>query len=325
MSGRSTGGLLADTLDNAEIIGRALFSKFSSSETPPQPQPMKIIGAGFGRTGTSSLMMAFQRLGLVSYHMREGVIESNHGALWANHAYRMMALPNAGADASLCPSDSDKCTMEVEAILAAMAAGGFNATTDFPACLLLPELLSRYVNAKVVLSVRDSGDAWATSVLSTIARIVPIMSHYPFTLIQHAREFVDLNVWIWKRIGAPVEEATLLPKHEDLAHAHDEWIERVRFVTGGNLLVHKSKDGWGPLCEFLSSGPHADPMVKAKCTEVLAWGEPYPHINDTREMQRMLTMLGAIQVSAFVVPVLVLVFMVWRCVFARTPPRTKAD
>ena len=49
-------------------------------------------------------------------------------------------------------------TLTDPALLEAMSADGFNATTDFPACLLIDDLLAACPNARVVLSVRRSGD-----------------------------------------------------------------------------------------------------------------------------------------------------------------------
>ncbi|MGZ3460683.1 MAG: sulfotransferase, partial [Archangium sp.] len=48
---------------------------------------MKLIGAGFGRTGTSSLQAALQDLGLnPCYHMREVMRQPEHLALWTEAA-----------------------------------------------------------------------------------------------------------------------------------------------------------------------------------------------------------------------------------------------
>ena len=44
----------------------------------------------------------------------------------------------------------------------------FNATLDFPICAAYKELLRRYPDAKVILTLRDSGEKWAKSFLETI-------------------------------------------------------------------------------------------------------------------------------------------------------------
>ena len=71
--------------------------------------------------------------------MTDGVFDSaGHFELWDAHAQE----PSAAT---------------AEAILDKMAVDGFNATTDMPACFLYEELMARYPEARVVLSVRSSG------------------------------------------------------------------------------------------------------------------------------------------------------------------------
>ena len=46
-----------------------------------ESEQIKIIGAGFGRTGTNSLRIALNELGYKTYHMLE-VFQCNHPDLW---------------------------------------------------------------------------------------------------------------------------------------------------------------------------------------------------------------------------------------------------
>ena len=51
------------------------------------PQPMKIINIGLARTATSSFVTAMRELGIKSYHMKDGVQDSEgHADLWIAHA-----------------------------------------------------------------------------------------------------------------------------------------------------------------------------------------------------------------------------------------------
>ena len=126
-----------------------LISAFASGgkkkdATLAEPTPLKIIGIGFGRTGTQSLMAAYTRLGLKSYHMKEGVAESGHLPLWAALARQQFAA--ADGDRSKCKyapltTSDGKISPELEAIIDAMAVEGFDATLDFPSCLIAPVLM----------------------------------------------------------------------------------------------------------------------------------------------------------------------------------------
>lgn len=52
---------------------------------------------------------------------------------------------------------------------------GYSATQDFPACTFYQELMAKYPDAKVVLTVRDP-DKWYNSALATIYQIVQASS-----------------------------------------------------------------------------------------------------------------------------------------------------
>ena len=253
-------------------------------------QPIRVIGAGFGRTGTTSLLSAFHRLGLNAYHMREGVIEGGHGPLWTKW---QKTSGNMGAKRDAAA-----------AIIEAMAIDGYNATTDFPACLLYPELMDVYPAALVVLGVRSSGAAWAKSMLGSIARFMPILKLPPWSFVPQIADFRSLNEHIFSTIGAPIDAATGYPRHVELSAAHDVWIAEVRrAVPAERLLVHEAKDGWKPLCDFLSSG-HAS--VAAACDDVMRSGEPYPHVNDTAAMQRIQIFMKLVSTLVCCSPLLIL-------------------
>src|SRR6516162_3439558 len=102
-------------------------------------QGLKIIGAGFGRTGTYSLKAALEELGFgPCYHMVE-VFENPHH------------IPFLQAAAEGKTTD----WMDFFA--------SYNATVDWPGCTFYEQLMRIYPDAKVLLSVRDP-DRWYQSV-----------------------------------------------------------------------------------------------------------------------------------------------------------------
>ena len=91
---------------------------------------LKVIGAGFGRTGTASLKLALEQLGFgPCYHMSEVLANAGHLGLW-NHVA-------AGKP------DWDEIFK------------GYSSTTDFPASIYWRELADYYPEAKIILSLRD--------------------------------------------------------------------------------------------------------------------------------------------------------------------------
>eukprot|EP00592_Proboscia_alata_P000543 CAMPEP_0194373690 /NCGR_PEP_ID=MMETSP0174-20130528/22168_1 /TAXON_ID=216777 /ORGANISM="Proboscia alata, Strain PI-D3" /LENGTH=137 /DNA_ID=CAMNT_0039152933 /DNA_START=339 /DNA_END=749 /DNA_ORIENTATION=- len=99
---------------------------------------------------------------------------------------------------------------------------GYNATTDFPISLLYRELMDLVPDAKVILSVRTSGDVWSGSVLRTIGQVGGLFSRAPFRFIPHFRRFSVIDSWIWREIGVAVDSSRRLDKDE-LVKAYNDW------------------------------------------------------------------------------------------------------
>ena len=93
--------------------------------------PLSVIGAGFGRTGTMSLQIAIEMLGLgPCYHMREVLKHPGHVDVWSA-ATRGEAV-------------------DWEALF-----GDYRAAVDWPACHFWAELAEHYPEARIILTHRD--------------------------------------------------------------------------------------------------------------------------------------------------------------------------
>jgi Sulfotransferase domain len=104
---------------------------------------MKVIGAGFGRTGTRTLKTALELLGVAPcYHMSQVFEHPDHAPVWTR------ALDNE--------------TVNWDVLL-----GAYKAAVDWPVCTFYAQLMAAHPDAKVVLSVRDN-TAWYESALETI-------------------------------------------------------------------------------------------------------------------------------------------------------------
>src|SRR6185436_1486507 len=103
---------------------------------------LKVIGAGFGRTGTMSLKLALEQLGFgPCYHMVE--------------VFKNPQAPQWWIDAADGKPDWAKIF------------NGYNATVDWPNCTYYAELAEAYPDAKVILTERDP-EAWFKSTQETI-------------------------------------------------------------------------------------------------------------------------------------------------------------
>lgn len=185
---------------------------------------LKLIGAGFGRTGTTSIKAALEQLGYDQcYHMQEVIKNPAHVAIW-NEA----TLGN--------PIDWDQLF------------AGYQATVDWPACNFYKELMAHYPNAKVLLTVRDP-EKWYESCRNTIFGIFrkPTLKLL-LNLIPRTRRFLAMNErLIWQgNFGGHFEDR----QHAlDVFHQHNQEVKRS--VPAENLLVYDVKQGWEPLCKFL--------------------------------------------------------------------------
>jgi sulfotransferase family protein len=206
---------------------------------------MKVIGAGLPRTATLSQKVALEMLGVAPcYHMVNVLGD--------------LKLVEPWMDALHGKPDWDQIF------------DGFEATVDWPGGFFYRELIERYPEAKVVLSVRDPV-AWERSMRNTVWGV-----YHGDTLIRHlssATAKVDpawqrylelMNGLLWEGDG------TLADRHADcdgLIEAMQRHTEEVkRTVPAERLLVWDLAQGWEPLCRFLE-------------TEVPA--APVPHLNDS--------------------------------------------
>ena len=92
---------------------------------------MKIIGAGFGRTGTLSIKLALEELGFgPCYHMKTALTRPRHIPFWLRAERKR-------------PGQWKRFFRK------------YNATVDWPACEFYETLMKTFPEAKVILTVRD--------------------------------------------------------------------------------------------------------------------------------------------------------------------------
>jgi hypothetical protein len=182
---------------------------------------LKVVGAGFGRTGTLSLKTALEKLNCgPCYHMMEVFPRPEHVAMWHRLAFGQ-------------PMDWDELFR------------GFRATVDWPSTRWWREIAAHYPAAKVLLSVRDP-EAWYKSVIDTIYQ--PMKLPAP----DGAPEIVRLQS---EMVRKAILSETFDNRFEDKAHAievferHNQEVRDT--IDPARLLVFDVREGWAPLCRFL--------------------------------------------------------------------------
>jgi len=182
---------------------------------------VKVVGAGFGRTGTLSLKNALEKLGCgPCYHMMEVFPRPEHVAMW-----HRLAFENS-MDWDLLFRD-------------------FQATVDWPAARWWREIAAHYPEAKVLLSVRDP-ESWYMSMIDTIYQPMkwPVPEGVP--------EIVRLQN---EMVRKAILTETFDNRFEDKAFAIEVFNRHTQEVRDtidpARLLVFDVKEGWAPLCRFL--------------------------------------------------------------------------
>jgi Sulfotransferase domain len=178
---------------------------------------MQVIGAGLGRTGTTSLKLALEELlGGRCYHMDE--VRNRPGD------------PDAWADAYAGRLPDWRSFFD-----------GYVAAVDWPAAPFWRELSEAFPDAVILLSVRDP-DAWWRSASTTIFRAVET----------YFRPDAPDDGWTRMGVGM-MTRFTPDWRDEDAAKAafvaHNE---SVRTTAPPDRLVEwRTGDGWEPICAAL--------------------------------------------------------------------------
>lgn len=181
---------------------------------------LEIIGAGFGRTGTSSLKVALEHLGFGPVHHMFEVRDNPH------------LLPPWQA------------FVEGRGIDWETAFAGYRAQVDWPGAACWRELARDFPRAQVILTVRNPDD-WFDSVEATILQLLSARGQHPDA---HVNALVEMA---YKLIDQGVFDGRMSDRAHAIAvfNAHIEEVKAT--IAPERLLVFDVSEGWEPLCAFL--------------------------------------------------------------------------
>ena len=202
--------------------------------------PLKIIGAGYGRTGTYSTHLALNQLGFPCYHMVELLQHAKkkaHFEFWQEVA-----------------TSSEGSQHDWEQVY-----GHYSAAVDNPTCCVWRELADAYPDAKVLLTLHPKGaEMWYESYMDTIydrSWLFGIFNLIP----RFSRRSRDMRYLIETRsLGGKIEN------REAAIAQYEKRIEDVKSaVSADRLLIFSADQGWEPLCKFLEVDVPDFPFPKA--------------------------------------------------------------
>jgi sulfotransferase family protein len=212
---------------------------------------LKIIGAGFGRTGTTSTYTALNELGYPCYHMTEVIINKENNT----HLDFWNGVANA-------PAGNQHNWNEV--------FHNYKATVDNPGCCVWKELLEAYPDAKVLLTLHPRGpEAWYESTIDTIYFTETLWQFKVLKLFtSFGKKMGNMSsklIWQRSHKGTMNDKAAAIERY----HEHIEEIKAA--VPPERLLIFKVDQGWEPLCKFLD--------VEAPKSE-------FPNVNDRAQVKK---------------------------------------
>jgi len=179
---------------------------------------LHVIGAGVGRTGTYSLKLAINQLGLGPCHHMEEVLVNLpvQVPLWVEAA---------------------KGHADWAAIYK-----GYNSAVDWPTAGFFRELNAAYPSARFVLTLRNP-ESWVDSFSHTIYKLI----YGPELPPEDLREWMALGIDVITKTGFPagLDRAGLI----EAFNAHNDAVKAL--IPAERLLVYEVKEGWEPLCAFL--------------------------------------------------------------------------
>jgi len=194
---------------------------------------LRVVGAGLGRTGTTSLKLALERLlGEPCYHMDEADRRGDR-LIW-------------------------KRAFEGEGPEWGQFFDGFAATVDWPAAGLWQQIHDAFPDALVLLSVREPDVWWASAsrtIFPAIASGIPRPGNGRTTSDGMAEAMM----------------ARFTPDFCDEAAAKDAYLKHnddVRDSVGPSRLVEwRPGDGWAPLANALGLPVPDDPFPHVNTTD----------------------------------------------------------
>lgn len=237
---------------------------------------MKIIGVGFGRTGTLSTFTALNTLGYRCYHMFE-VLENrankHHLDFWHRVAHSE-------------PGTQHEWTEVLE---------NYDATVDNPTCCVWRELVERYPDAKVILTLHPGGpEAWFKSTINTIYKTELLWQFKVLAFfIPKMRMMTQMcRKLIWQRS----HKGTMNNREQAIARYNQHIEEVIAEVPEDRLLIFSVDQGWEPLCGFLEKkAPDSD----------------FPNVNDTQDFQAFINKLTRVAYGLIVISTLAVVGIVY--------------
>jgi hypothetical protein len=193
--------------------------------------PLKVVGAGLGRTGTHSLKLALEQLlGEPCYHMIEVFGHPDHVQFW--HQAATGNLPNWDE-----------------------LFAGYGAAVDWPAAAFWREHAEAFPDALILLSTRES-ESWWRSCTNTIFEV---FRRRPADVPDEWGAMIT-DLFTKTFTDDPLDEGAAVAAYE----RHNENVRAT--APPDRLLEWHTGDGWEPICRALGVDVPDEPFPHVNST-----------------------------------------------------------
>jgi len=248
-----------------------------------RPDGLKVVGVGYGRTGTSSLALALDALGFPTLHTQ--------------HLYENDAIFNHLVKDIFHNSIKKNETIMGQPDYDLLLDAGFTATMDLPFALYYSQIHELYPDCKFILTVRENSNIWFKSwnvMTSSITR--PAM--YTSFIFTHVKKLEWYMRWLFSVVNQDTRYLNhpfpLPPQNKSRSIAsyerHNQHIRDT--IPSTHLLEYNVREGWEPLCKFLEIEDCPSQQ-----------GVPFPKTNSSRavQIQTFSSFLGPLLLSLFII------------------------
>jgi len=258
---------------------------------------LKVVGVGFGRTGTYSVKLALEELGMPTLHTQHLYENENENIfkMWTDLIFQ----PSLDqGHAVLGEPDFDIITQH-----------GYQATMDFPVALYYEQIMDKYPDCKFILTTRENSQVWFRS-WESMTKSISTPANLGGIFLTGVQRYSIYLRWLFAIVNKDDSFITSsIPKinqeKENAIQSYEEHNRKIReLIPSDKLLEYSVKQGWQPLCDFLEI---------ADCPTT-----PFPKTNSARSVQVQ-------SISSTVVPLVVILFSLFYLfarVFQRVTGRT---
>jgi len=266
-----------------EMPWQYLFGSSQVKQLPPAEE-LKVVGVGFGRTGTYSLKLALEELGMPTLHTQHLYEPQNEAIfeMWTQDIF----LPSLKQGKAQLGRPN----------LSIIPQQGYQATMDFPTALYWEQILEEYPNCKFILTTRQSEDVWFRS-WESMTSSISTPAHIGGMFLTGVQRYSIYLRWLFAMVNRDDSYLTsTLPKTQQIPEqakiSYQEHNAKIRStIPPERLLEYSVQEGWQPLCDFLEI---------SDCPTT-----PFPKTNSARSVQVQ-------SVSSTVVPAVIVILLVFR-------------